>query len=141
MSHANWVRRSKHLIEGLPVGEEFIPYDATECHFGQWFYDEVMKFKVVPELSDTLTEIENKHNELHDIYLNIYKIYFVDTQPSWIRNLITRQRKEVSHQMREIAQRYFKELQRVSDELMKALDIFESKVQTATSEVFAELAL
>lgn len=141
MSHASWVRRAEHLIEGLPVEEKLIPYDATECRFGQWFYDEVMKFKVVPDLSDTLTEIENRHNELHGIYLNIYKIYFVDTRPSWIRNLMTTQRKKVSHPMREIAQQYFKELQRVSDELMKALDLFESKVQVATSEVFRELAL
>jgi len=140
MAHTNWVRRARHLIEGMPVRAEFIPFDATECHFGQWFYDEVMKFNVVPELHDVLADIENSHNRLHDIYRRIHKIYFVDTQPSWIRSLITNQRTKVTEEMRKTAEHYFKELQRVSDELMGTLDLFEVKVQVVTSEYFAELA-
>ena len=141
LSHANWIRRARHLIDGLPVGEEFIPLDSTECHFGQWFYDEVMKFKSVPLFYGTLSEIEEQHSRLHNIYMHIYKIYFVDTKPSWIRSLITRQRKSVSAKMREKAQRHFVELQLVSEELLSALDVFEAKVKSTTSEVFAELAV
>lgn len=140
MAHVNWVRRAGHLVEGIPVQAEFIPFDATECHFGQWFYDEVMKFNVIPELHDILADIENAHNRLHDIYRRIYKIYFVDTAPSWIRSLITNQRKKVTGEMRRTAEHYFKELQRHSDELMKSLDLFEAEVQVVTSEYFSELA-
>jgi len=138
-SHANWIRRAKHLIEGLPVGEEFIPINSTACHFGLWLYGEGMKYKSLKNLTDKLTAIEVKHNELHDIYLHIYKIFFVDTKPSWIMSLITTQRKEVSEKNRETAQTHFTKLQRVSDELMHELDNFETMVRAIPDAIFAEV--
>ncbi len=136
-SHARWVRRAKHLIEGLPVSEDLIPIDSTACAFGVWLYDEGMRYKTRPELSAYLNSIEKKHNELHDVYLSIYKIYFVDTKPSWFRSLVTKQLKEVSPQKREQAEAYFKVLQEVSDELITTLEDFEASLRRTSPHMLA----
>lgn len=140
LAHSEWVRRTGHLIEGLPVSAEAIPFDATECRFGTWFYDEVMKFKIEPDLHDVLAEIENIHNRAHDIYRRIHKIYFVDAKPSWIKSLVSNHRKNVTKEMREAALHYYDELQRVSEKLMSQMELLETRVQAATSRYFSELA-
>ena len=76
IAHTKWVRRAKHLVENLPVDEKMIPLDHTECHFGQWLYNSGMKYKNIPQLTHTIRAIDESHQELHNIYLNIYKIYF-----------------------------------------------------------------
>lgn len=55
-SYIRWVRRAKHLIEGLRVSEDMIPVDSTSCEFGLWLYDEGMRFKSSPELVNYLMD-------------------------------------------------------------------------------------
>ena len=131
-SHARWVRRAKHLIEGLPVSEDMIPIDSTSCEFGMWFYNEGMKFKNNPELLKLLNSIEEKHNHLHDIYLKIYKIYFLDTRVSWFRSVVTNKYREVTSSEGAYAKVYFDSLEKVSGELLVLLERFENTLRTLT---------
>ncbi len=80
VAHTKWVRKAKHLVESLPVKEDMIPIDSTDCKFGQWFYSEGIRFKIDDSFSSILGKIEKEHTELHNLYLKIYKIYFVDTK-------------------------------------------------------------
>lgn len=84
VAHEKWVRRAKHLVENLPVDEKMIPVDSTECQFGQWLYGIGMKYKNISQLSGILHKIEEEHRNLHDIYLRVYKIYFLETKRSWV---------------------------------------------------------
>jgi hypothetical protein len=131
-SHARWVRRAKHLIEGLPISEDMIPIDSTSCEFGMWFYHEGMKFKSNPELLKYLNSIEEKHNHLHDIYLKIYKIYFVDTRVSWYRSILTNKHREVSPNECAYAKVYFDSLEKVSEELLALLEKLEIQLRALT---------
>jgi hypothetical protein len=39
-AHIAWVQRANALIEGLPVEQQQVPVNCTECKFGIWFYGE-----------------------------------------------------------------------------------------------------
>jgi hypothetical protein len=128
LAHAKWVRRAKHLVENLPVTEEMIPMDSTECAFGRWFFSNGMKFRILNNFGTLVDQINLHHTQVHDIYLHIYKIYFLDTKRSWMMNMLTKTRKEVSIEGQRMAYRYFTELENASESLTKILDQFEREV-------------
>jgi len=125
-AHAKWVRRAKHLVENLPVNEDMIPLDSTECAFGCWLYSEGMKYKSHHTTSLVLEKIEETHHELHDIYLKIYRIYFVESKAGFFQRLLfLNSRKSISPQKQLEALQYCDALKKVSDTLVKHLDAFE----------------
>ena len=129
LSHAKWLRRAKHLIEGLPVSDGMIPIDPTDCAFGQWFYKDAVKYKSVLSFAKHIETIGKLHVSLHDVYLRIYKIYFVDARRSRLMStILASQYKKPSKSQQELTQHYFSELQKISDELYKELETFEKLV-------------
>jgi len=125
-AHAKWVRRAKHLVENLPVTEEMIPLDSTECKFGCWLYEEGMKYKSHHMASHILEAIEETHHQLHDIYLKIYRIYFVESKAGFFQRLLFMDsRKSISPQKQLEALQCCEELKKVSDTLVRQLDTFE----------------
>ena len=129
LSHAKWLRRAKHLIEGLPVSNGMIPIDPTDCAFGQWFYKDAVHYKSVLSFAKHIDTIEQLHVLLHDIYLRIYKVYFVDAKRSrFMSAILSSQYKRPSKSQVELTQHYFLELQKVSDELYKEIETFEKLV-------------
>jgi hypothetical protein len=87
-AHATWLRRAKHLIEGLPVQDGMIPIDPTFCTFGKWFYKDGVRLKRFDSLQEVLDKIERLHVELHDVYLNIYKVFFINSKRTWLMSKI-----------------------------------------------------
>ena len=125
-AHAKWVRRAKHLVENLPVCEDMIPLDSTDCAFGCWLYSEGMKYKNNNITSPILEAIEETHHTLHDIYLRIYRIYFVESKAGFFQRLLfTKTHNAISTQKQVEALKYFEELKGISDALVKQLDNFE----------------
>ena len=125
-AHAKWVRRAKHLVENLPVKEDMIPLDSTECAFGCWLYSEGMKYKSNHMTSHVLEAIEETHHQLHDIYLKIYRIYFVESKAGFFQRLLfIDNRKSISPQKQVEALKCCEELKKVSETLVKQLDTFE----------------
>lgn len=140
IAHEKWVRRAKHLVENLPVDEKMIPLDSTECHFGQWIYNHGMRYKSIPALNVIIHKIEKEHRDLHDIYLRIYKIYFLETQRSWAISLIISSRKEVSTRKQEEGLYYYKMIEKTSASLIQALEEFEACLILQRDEVLATLS-
>lgn len=129
-AHLRWVKRADHLISGLPVDKEFIPLESTTCDFGIWFYEEGAKLRLVPTIDNLINRIEYHHNELHDAYMDIYKIFFiVPHQRSLLHKILTFNSKELSTAEKESAKAHFKYLRRSSEELLAVLDILEERVQ------------
>lgn len=135
VAHEKWVRRAKHLVENLPVDEKMIPIDSTECQFGQWLYGNGMKYKNIPQLSGILHKIEEEHRNLHNVYLRIYKIYFIDTKRSWMMNLLTQSRKEVSSTKQQDALHYYYQMVKISTQLLESLEIFEASLMMQKDEI------
>lgn len=130
IAHKRWVKRADHLISGLPVEKEFIPLEPTSCAFGQWFYSQGSKLRTIPLTQEVLGQIEKYHDELHDIYGEIYKIYFMMPQKrSMLHRIITLNSKEVTKKEQAEAQRLYTHLEETSQTLLFLVEKFEEKVK------------
>ncbi len=139
LAHAKWVRRAKHLIENMPVTSGMIPIDSTECEFGKWFYAEGLKYKNMPQLKAVLDKIDRLHEEIHNVYLDIYKIYFVELKRSWFMSKIIDGRKEASLEQQKAAYRHYIRLEDVSVLLMKEFDLFERTLKNVEMKELQKL--
>ena len=139
VAHERWVKRAEHLVEGLPVSKSFIPLDTTECGFGQWLYSEAgNKLRLTKEFKNIIEQIEFYHDQVHDVYKEIYKIYFVlPNERSLMHKIITLNSKKISKHEKERALEAYRELKKVSFELRKLLDKME--MITRNTETFFEL--
>ncbi|MEA1919622.1 MAG: CZB domain-containing protein [Campylobacterota bacterium] len=131
-AHIKWVHRARALTEGLPVEQDAIPMDSTECVFGQWFYGEGQKLGVMPGM-DCFKVIERKHNELHDAYLKIFKIYFGEMNRSFFSKLFNLKKKISTHE-HEIAVDYFVHLKAISEELLVEIERLERRINAMGDE-------
>ena len=135
-SHVKWVQRAKSLVHGLPVTKEQIPLEVTTCDFGRWFYcDGQILLSIFTE--DAVKRLEEKHKELHDIYMKIFKIYFSTVDQSFFEKLFNYKRK-VSATEREIAFKELDKLEAVSSELVSYLNIIEKKLNAIDEETFSK---
>jgi len=59
-AHIRWVKRADHLVSGLPVDKDFIPLESTTCAFGQWFYHDGVKLRLVPSIDNLMSLLRTK---------------------------------------------------------------------------------
>ncbi|CAA6822066.1 MAG: Methyl-accepting chemotaxis protein [uncultured Sulfurovum sp.] len=133
-SHIQWVDKAKSLVNGLPVKKEQIPLEVTECSFGKWFYAEgqsLLSFFT----EEAIEKLDNKHKELHDIYMKIFKIYFPEPKGSFLSKIF-QTKKEITAQEEHHALAYLGNLEEVSKELISYLNIIEKKLNKIDEETF-----
>jgi hypothetical protein len=129
-AHLHWVKRARHLVEGLPINKDFIPLEGTSCHFGKWFYTEGMYLKNIESTRKLIQEIEIEHDKLHESYKNIYKIFFIiPEQKSLLQKFFLFNYHSISKNEQEKAKIYFKYLKRTSEELVDTLTHLEEKIK------------
>ena len=121
--HTSWVMKADAIIQGLPLDIDQVPMHSHECAFGQWYYGEG---KCCAEL-DSFTALEKPHNELHDIYAELYSVIYDQADHSFISGLFGNKRK-MNKQKLEKAQSLFPEFKKRSDILLKQLDVLERDV-------------
>jgi len=137
-SHVIWVDRAKALVNGLKIRENQIPIEVTECSFGKWFYcDGQILLSLFTE--EAVKTLGDKHNDLHDAYMKIFKIYFPTTKRSFLAKLLKRKPK-ISANDEYNALVYLKELEEVSSELVSYLNIMEKKLSSIDEKVFRTLS-
>lgn len=133
-AHLKWLQRAKALISDIPVEQDAIPVDYTECMFGQWFYSDGQELALMPGM-DCITEIGTKHQELHDEYIKIFKIYFGDTHKSFFSKLF-KLRKKLTDAEQDVARRYYDNLKYISDELLKHIEKLERRISALPQSSF-----
>jgi len=127
-AHIQWVQRAKLLIEGFDVDKQSIPVNATECKFGQWFYSDAQKLNALRNNNlDCMNTIESLHFKLHDIYLQIFKIYFGDQNKGFFAKLFKR-KNSVSEESKAYAKKLYHEMEEVSKELLEEVNKMERRV-------------
>ena len=127
-AHINWVQRAKMLISGFKIDEDAIPVNSTQCRFGQWFYSDAQKLNGLRNDSmQCLTNIEKLHFDLHDIYLNIYKIYY-DMEPQGFFSKLFGKKKKISDEASKLAKEYFNDMEKVSKDLLNEINIMERRI-------------
>lgn len=127
-SHVAWVQKAKFLIEGFKVSEDAIPVDSTQCSFGKWFYGDAQKLNALTTNSvECMLDIEKLHFELHDTYMNIYKIYY-DMSDQGILSRFFGKKKKISEDSKSLARTYFKELEQISNRLIAEINRLERRI-------------
>jgi len=136
-AHIMWVDRAKALVHGLDIQKEQIPIAVTECDFGKWFYcDGQILLSLFTERA--VKKLDNKHKELHDVYMKIFKIYFPVAPQSFFAKFLKR-KKRISANDEYNGLIYLRDLEKVSDELISYLNIIEKKLNTISEEKFRTL--
>lgn len=134
LAHVQWVQRAKSLVNGIPIKEEDIPLTSDACAFGQWFYSDGQILLAIFN-DKSVKELEDMHNELHEEYLKIFKIYFDVSNLNFFSKLLN-QGKKVSEDEKKQAQIHVKSLEKISDNLIQKLNIMETKINMAEESVF-----
>jgi mevalonate kinase len=127
-AHVSWVQRAKLLIEGFTINETSIPVNSTECEFGKWFYSDGQRLNDIRNNPlSAMEEIESIHFKLHDVYLKIYKIYY-DTEKKGFFEKMFGKKKKVSEEDKLLAKKYYDEMDLISQNLVKALNTMERRI-------------
>lgn len=127
-AHISWVQRAKMLIEGVSIDEKSIPVNSTECQFGKWFYSDGQSLNTLRNNPiECMSEIEDLHFKLHDIYLHIFKIYYETDKKGFFAKLFGKQKK-VTEEDRTNAKQYYDEMNAVSKELVGVLNLMERRI-------------
>jgi hypothetical protein len=134
-AHIQWVQRAKSLVNGLPIKEEDIPLTPDTCAFGKWFYSDGQILLAIFN-EKQVKELEVLHNKVHEEYMNIFKIYFDFSSISFFSKLINRGKK-VSEIEKRQAIGHLSALETISDDLIKSLNIMETKINMADAKVLA----
>jgi len=135
IAHKRWVKRADHLISGLPVDKEFIPLEATSCGFGRWLYSQGTQLRTIDATKYIIEEIEHHHDDLHDTYGEIYKLYYmVPENRSFLTKILTFNSKKITEKEKVVAKKYFLQLKDSSEELINLLN----KLEEASAHISYE---
>jgi len=133
-AHVSWVQRAKLLIEGLPISEGAIPINSTECGFGKWFYSDGQRLNSVRNIPiECMEDIEALHFKLHDIYLNIYKVYYASDTKGFFSKVFGKKNKVTAAETI-VSKNYYDDMHAVSVELVKALNLMERRINVLGSD-------
>lgn len=138
-AHINWVQRAKLLISGFQIDESSIPVNSTQCQFGKWFYTDAQKLNAMQNNPmECMSTIEQLHFDLHDIYLNIYKIYY-ETESKGFFSKIFGKKKKINEDAKELAKKYYQNMEEVSKKLVAEINRMERRIVAISDKEFASL--
>jgi len=116
-AHRQWVVHARALVQGLPVNEEIISLEPTNCDFGRWYYSYGQDLLSLPEFNS----IENLHDELHLLYMQIYNDLSRQEKPSFMARLLG-QKAQADPQQRKNAILAYKQLDIISRQIIDKVD-------------------
>jgi hypothetical protein len=132
--HQRWVGHALAIIEGIAVEREYIPLEPQQCEFGIWYYGDGRRLAGLQSYRD----IEDKHNRLHGIYMEIFKVLFRDKEQSLFSRMLGKKSKASKEDV-ETARRMFHSLNEVSREMTELLDEVERVLAEMSDQEFARL--
>jgi len=137
-AHIQWVQKAKSLVNGFKIKEEDIPLTPDSCEFGSWFYADGQILLVIFN-EQKVEELEELHNQLHEEYLTIFKIYF-DLSNIGLFAKLLHLGKKVSEEEQERALKHLNNLKKISDKLIKKLNAMESEINMADPSMLERYA-
>ncbi|GAA3557162.1 CZB domain-containing protein [Marinobacter xestospongiae] len=124
--HIRWVRYASALISGMEVLKDHVPVVGTDCRFGRWYYGAGAALTGL----ESYRNIEQPHLNLHDMYMEIFKLLFDDdnrASPGFFGRLLGRSSTQKNART-EKARARFADLEAVSQVILKHLEQLESDV-------------
>lgn len=133
-AHIQWRARAQALVAGIPLEKEQVPVAYTDCKFGKWYYGLGQQLAAL----DTYRAIEEPHQQLHLIYMKIFKHLFGDDERSVMRKIFGSKRKYLDKHVAE-ARSLLPQLVSVSETLLEAVEILEKEIRRMSDDEFANL--
>jgi len=123
IAHIAWVNKAQLLVHGEEsISKNQLPLDSRDCSFGRWFFNTgQVLFCIMNE--QLVKSIESKHAELHNSYLQIFKIYFNQEEETFF---ILEQPKTIIEASQKQAEEELRNLENISEELIALLYRIES---------------
>jgi len=71
LSHVRWRAYAQSMVAGVPVDEDRVPVQHTDCQFGQWYFGAGMR-----QLGDLelYKKVREPHETLHNVYAEIHTL-------------------------------------------------------------------
>lgn len=119
-AHIQWRAYAQAIVGGFSVNQQKLPVIHTNCKFGQWYYS---KGQMLSGLK-SYAGIDAPHAELHQIYMDIYKLLFSEVKVG-----IFQSKKKQRLKNKALAEEKFHELLHVSETLLEAINKLEQEVR------------
>ena len=116
-AHRRWVSNAQILMQGVPVKNDQLPLNETECGFGAWYYGEGQALKS----HGVFKAIEAPHTALHTTYLQIFNLLFRERKVSLFGRLLGKKAEPSQAELDE-ARKLFSVLNAESMKIMDLLD-------------------
>ena len=123
-AHIQWRARAQALVSGIPLEKEQVPVAYTDCKFGKWYYGLGQRLSAL----DAYRAIEEPHQQLHLLYMKIFKHLFGDDERSVLSKLFGSKRKYRAENVAE-AQKLLPLLVSISETLLEAIEILENQIR------------
>ena len=133
-AHIQWRARAQALVAGIPLEKEQVPVAYTDCKFGKWYYGLGQRLASL----QTYQGIEEPHQQLHLIYMKIFKHLFGEDDRSVLSKIFGSKRKYRESHIAE-AQALLPHLVSVSETLLEGVNILEKEIRNMPEEEFARL--
>ena len=139
-AHLDWVTRAHALVEGLVPEDDRVPIHGTECKFGLWYYGQGQVLSHIP----AFIKIEAPHLQLHDVYLQIFKLMKVRDETIKLsvfdkimgkEKTVTLNRQEADHK----AHALFTELKKISKTITTHVDELKSTLVDMSDEAMRSM--
>ena len=128
-AHMQWRARAQALVAGIKVEKDHVPVMYTDCKFGKWYYGEGQKLSKYPAFKG----LEDPHEQLHLVYMEIFKHIFGEDQRSGWAKLFGSKR---SHREQKLAaaEELLPRLVGISQTLLETVDLLEAEINAASDE-------
>ena len=133
-AHIQWRARAQALVAGIPLEKEQVPVAYTDCKFGKWYYGLGQRLSSL----QTYQAIEEPHQQLHLVYMKIFKHLFGEDDRSVLSKLFGSKRKYREAHTAE-AQALLPQLVSISETLLEAVKNKEKEIRNIPDEEFAKL--
>lgn len=132
-AHIQWRARAQALVAGISVEKEHVPVLYTDCKFGKWYYSSGQR---LARLS-SFQALEEPHQQLHLVYMKIFKHLFGEDTRSLFSKLLTSKKK---HDKTELAaaERLLPQLVGISQTLLEALELLEKDIHALPDKEIAK---
>lgn len=122
-AHIRWRSYAQALSAGVPMDESKVPVIHTDCDFGRWYFGDGQALSTIPGYR----EIDTPHEQLHNIYMEIFKHLFEEENVGLFSRLLGKKAK-TPERRRAAVQSLLDELLKISEKLLFQLETLESRI-------------
>lgn len=135
-AHTKLLQKAKILIDKIDIDEPTLPINARESDFGKWFDDDGRKLRGLSNNPiECMENIESLHLSLHEMYFNIFNIYYGESQKKgFFSKMLGFDKIVISDEEEKLALDFYEKMQEFENELANEISRLERRLTALSSE-------